>query len=44
MMTNAEIVYLFIGSLIAASLVVLLWLWFYVKHRIRKIEKEECDN
>lgn len=43
-MTNAEAVYLFIGSLIAGSLLVLLGLWFYIRHRIKKIEKEECDN
>ncbi len=43
-MTNAEIVYLFIGSLIAGSLIVLLILRFYIKHKIKKIEKEECDN
>lgn len=43
-MTNAEIVYLFIGSLIAGSLIVLLILRLYIKHKIKKIEKEECDN
>jgi hypothetical protein len=43
-MTNAETVYLFIGSLIAGSLIVLLALWLYIQHKIKKIEKEECDN
>lgn len=43
-MTNAETVYLFIGSLIAISLLVLVVLWLYIRYRIRKIETEECDN
>jgi hypothetical protein len=32
-MTNAETVYVFIGALIAASLLVLLILWIYIKLR-----------
>jgi flagellar biogenesis protein FliO len=43
-MTNAETVYFFIGALIAVSLLVLLGLWLYMKHQIKKIEKDECDN